>query len=101
MDWHTALVSLTLQSLKSMKVSDGSACLSACVGTNLNNDGISRYVATAALFLSQGLGLGEQAVIAMAPLRAGTGISGVPGAGLIVLLPVAILFDPFPARVSE
>jgi len=89
MNSSLATVPLTLQSLGRMKISDASSRLSACVGTNLNNDGIVLYDAMAALFLSQALGydltFSQQAVVAMASLMAGIGISGIPDAGLIVL----------------
>jgi Na+/H+-dicarboxylate symporter len=89
MNSSLATVPLTLQSLKRMKVSDASARLSACVGTNLNNDGIVLYDAMAALFLCQALGynldFSQQVTIAFASLMAGIGISGIPDAGLLVL----------------
>ena len=89
MNSSLATVPLTLQSLKRMKISDASARLSACVGTNLNNDGIVLYDAMAALFLCQALGyqldLSQQVVVALASLMAGIGISGIPDAGLLVL----------------
>jgi Na+/H+-dicarboxylate symporter len=72
-----------------MGVSDRSARLSACVGTNLNNDGITLYEAMAALFLAQAAGyslsLPQQGVVVMASVLAGAGIAGIPEAGLIVL----------------
>jgi Na+/H+-dicarboxylate symporter len=72
-----------------MGVSEESARLSACVGTNLNNDGITLYEAMAALFLAQAYGfdlsLGQQAVVVLASLMAGIGVAGIPEAGLIVL----------------
>jgi Na+/H+-dicarboxylate symporter len=85
-----ATVPVTLKCLtEKMGVSQDSARLSACVGTNLNNDGIVLYDAMAALFIAQAcgydLGLGEQAVIVLASLMAGIGIAGIPEAGLIVL----------------
>ncbi len=84
-----ATVPLTLRSLERMGVSPESARLSACVGTNLNNDGITLYDAMAALFLAQAcgfdLGLGQQATVVLASLMAGVGITGIPEAGLIVL----------------
>jgi DAACS family dicarboxylate/amino acid:cation (Na+ or H+) symporter len=84
-----ASVPLTLRCLSRMGVSDESARLSACVGTNLNNDGITLYDAMAALFLAQACGfdlsLGQQAVVVLASLMAGVGIAGIPEAGLIVL----------------
>jgi Na+/H+-dicarboxylate symporter len=89
MNSSLATVPLTLQSLKRMKISDGSARLSACVGTNLNNDGIVLYDAMAALFLCQALGynldFSQQVMVALASLMAGIGISGIPDAGLLVL----------------
>jgi Na+/H+-dicarboxylate symporter len=89
MNSSLATVPLTLQSLKRMNISDASARLSACVGTNLNNDGIVLYDAMAALFLCQALGynldFSQQVTIALASLMAGIGISGIPDAGLLVL----------------
>ena len=81
---------MTLRCLtEKMGVSQESARLSACVGTNLNNDGITLYDAMAALFIAQACGydlaLGQQAVIVLASLMAGVGIAGIPEAGLIVL----------------
>ncbi len=84
-----ATVPVTLACLDRMGVSKESARMSACIGTNLNNDGITLYEAMAALFLAQGLGydlsLGAQLTIVAASLMAGIGIAGIPEAGLIVL----------------
>ena len=84
-----ATVPVTLQSLDQMGVSPESARLSACVGTNFNNDGITLYEAMAALFLAQALGydltISAQLTIVLASLMAGVGIAGIPEAGLIVL----------------
>ena len=85
-----ATVPVTLRCLtEKMHVSDESARLSACVGTNLNNDGITLYEAMAALFLAQAYGfelsLGQQLTVVLASLMAGIGIAGIPEAGLIVL----------------
>jgi Na+/H+-dicarboxylate symporter len=85
-----ATVPVTLRCLTGkMGVSEESARLSACVGTNLNNDGITLYDAMAALFIAQACGfdlsLGQQAVVVLASLMAGIGIAGIPEAGLIVL----------------
>ena len=84
-----ATVPVTLRCLEKMGVSDASARLAACVGTNLNNDGITLYEAMAALFLAQAYGfdlsLGQQGVVVLASLMAGIGVAGVPEAGLIVL----------------
>jgi len=85
-----ATVPVTLECLKEkIGVSDESARLAACVGTNLNNDGITLYEAMAALFLAQAYGfdltVGQQAVVVLASLMAGIGVAGIPEAGLIVL----------------
>jgi Na+/H+-dicarboxylate symporter len=84
-----ATVPVTLRSLESMEVSPESARLAACIGTNLNNDGITLYEAMAALFLAQALGydlsFSAQITIVLASVMAGVGVAGVPEAGLIVL----------------
>lgn len=85
-----ATVPITLRTLtEKMGVSQQSARLSACVGTNLNNDGITLYEAMAALFIAQAvgydLGLGAQIGIVFSALVCGVGVAGIPEAGLIVL----------------
>ncbi len=81
---------VTLRCLDKMGVSPRSARLAACVGTNLNNDGILLYEAMAVLFVAQAIGVdltvGQQVLAASACVIAGIGISGVPDAGLISLL---------------
>jgi Na+/H+-dicarboxylate symporter len=63
--------------------------MSACVATNLNNDGILLYEAMAVLIVAQAfgipLGLGEQLTVAAMCVLASIGIAGVPEAGLISL----------------
>jgi DAACS family dicarboxylate/amino acid:cation (Na+ or H+) symporter len=84
-----ATLPVTLRSLKETGVSDGSARMSACVMTNLNNDGILLYEAMAALIVAQAYGiplaLGEQLGVAATCVLASVGIAGVPEAGLISL----------------
>jgi Na+/H+-dicarboxylate symporter len=84
-----ATLPVTLRSLKSMGVSEESAVVSACIGTNLNNDGILLYEAMAALIVAQAFGidlsLGQQLMIAATCVIASIGIAGVPEAGLISL----------------
>lgn len=86
-----ATVPVTLRCLTDkLKVSETSSRLAACVGTNLNNDGITLYEAMAALFLAQALGppdltLAQQIGVVLASIMAGIGVAGVPEAGLIVL----------------
>ena len=84
-----ATVPVTLHCLERMDVSPQSARLAACVGTNLNNDGVTLYEAMAALFLAQALGyelsIAHQLLIVAASIMAGIGVAGIPEAGLIVL----------------
>ncbi len=85
-----ATVPITLRTLtQKMGVSQQSARLSACVGTNLNNDGITLYEAMAALFLAQAVGydltLWQQLGVVFSALMCGVGVAGIPEAGLIVL----------------
>ncbi len=84
-----ATVPVTLQCLERMQVSPQSSRLAACIGTNLNNDGITLYEAMAALFLAQALGFDlpmvNQLLIVVASIIAGAGVAGIPEAGLIVL----------------
>ena len=84
-----ATVPITLRCLERMRVSSQSARLAACVGTNLNNDGITLYEAMAALFLAHALGydlpMSKQIVIVVASIIAGAGVAGIPEAGMIVL----------------
>jgi Na+/H+-dicarboxylate symporter len=84
-----ATVPVTLRCLERMHVSPQSSRLAACVGTNLNNDGITLYEAMAALFLAQALGfdlpMANQFLIVVASIIAGAGVAGIPEAGLIVL----------------
>ncbi|OQW37533.1 MAG: C4-dicarboxylate ABC transporter [Nitrospira sp. SG-bin1] len=96
-----ATVPVTLRCLERMQISPQSARLAACVGTNLNNDGITLYEAMAALFLAHALGydlpLSKQIVIVAASIIAGAGVAGIPEAGMIVLplvLAAAGLPDP-------
>lgn len=98
-----ATLPLTLNALKKLKVSEGSARLAACIGTNLNNDGILLYEVVAVLFVTQAfgwsLGIGQQLILALICLVATIGVAGIPDAGMISLslvlssvgLPVEIL----------
>jgi DAACS family dicarboxylate/amino acid:cation (Na+ or H+) symporter len=84
-----ATVPVTLRCLRDMRVGEASARVSACIGTNLNNDGIILYEAMATVFLCQAFGynlsFAHQVTIVLASVMAGVGIAGVPEAGLIVL----------------
>ncbi len=97
-----ATVPVTLRCLERMQVSAQSARLAACVGTNLNNDGITLYEAMAALFLAQALGydlpMAKQVLIVLASIIAGAGVAGIPEAGLIVL-PLVLAAAGLPDQV--
>lgn len=84
-----ATAPMTLKALDRMHVSESSARLSACVGTNFNNDGITLYEAITALFIAQAAGmelpLSQQASILLAALAGSMGIAGIPNSGLIIL----------------
>lgn len=84
-----ATLPVTLKSLEKMGVSTESARLAACVGTNLNHDGILLYEAMAVLFVAQAhgvqLSMSAQALASVSCLVASFGIAGIPDAGLISL----------------
>lgn len=85
-----ATLPVTLRCLKEkLYVSDDSARLAACVGTNLNHDGIILYEAAAVIFIAQAFSIPldarAQVTVALASVMAGIGIAGVPEAGLITL----------------
>ncbi len=84
-----ATLPLSLKALEKLKVSASSARLSACVGTNLNNDGILLYEVAAALFLAQAYGIHlsvwQQLGVAGVCVFATVGVAGVPEAGIISL----------------
>lgn len=98
-----ATLPLTLNALKKLKVSEGSARLAACIGTNLNNDGILLYEVVAALFVAQAFGwhlsIGQELILSLICVVATIGVAGVPDAGMISLslvlssvgLPIEIL----------
>jgi DAACS family dicarboxylate/amino acid:cation (Na+ or H+) symporter len=99
-----ATLPVTLRCLTGrLGVSQESARLAACVGTNLNHDGIILYEAGAAVFLAQAfgypLGLEQQVAIALSAVMAGIGIAGVPEAGLITL-PLVLAAAGLPEQVA-
>ena len=79
----------TLKALERLKVSPSSSRLSACIGTNFNNDGILLYEVVAALFLIQAYGitlsLPAQFLVAFISVVACIGVAGIPEAGIISL----------------
>lgn len=83
-------VPVTLKALtERLGVSDQSARLSTCVGTNFNNDGITLYEAMAAIFVAQAVGLeqslGVQINAVIVCVLASLGSAGIPQSGLVML----------------
>lgn len=84
-----ATLPVTLRALDRLGVSRGASALGACVGTNLNNDGIILYEGMALLFVAQASGIEltvvEQMLAAAVCMFAAMGVAGVPEAGFISL----------------
>ena len=84
-----ATLPLTLASLEDLKVSKKASTLGACVGTNLNNDGILLYEGMAVFFVAQAAGiemsLATQLTAALICVMGTIGIAGIPEAGFITL----------------
>ncbi|HLP00100.1 MAG TPA: dicarboxylate/amino acid:cation symporter [Fimbriimonas sp.] len=84
-----ATLPLTLKALEKLNVSKESSRMAACIGTNLNNDGILLYEAFAVLIVAQALNiemtLATQLSVAVICVIATLGIAGVPEAGIISL----------------
>jgi Na+/H+-dicarboxylate symporter len=84
-----ATLPLTLKTLDNLKVSKKASTLGACVGTNLNNDGILLYEGMAVFFVAQAAGiqmdLTTQLTAALICVMGTIGIAGIPEAGFITL----------------
>lgn len=84
-----ATLPLTLHALDELGVRKSASRLGACVGTNLNNDGILLYEAMAVLFVCQAYGLelsfGEQLSTVLLCVVAAIGVAGIPEAGVVSL----------------
>ena len=89
MNSSLASLPITLKALEKLKVSPSASRLSACVGTNFNNDGILLYEVVAALFLIQSYGIElpflSQVLVALISIVACLGVAGIPEAGIISL----------------
>ncbi len=63
--------------------------MTACIGTNFNNDGTALYQATAVLFMAQALGyqlsLGDQVVVMLTTLVASVGAGGIPSGSFVTM----------------
>lgn len=84
-----ATLPLTLTALKKLGISDRSASLGAGVATNLNNDGIVLYEASAVFFIAALVhadwSTAQMLLAALTCIVASMGITGVPEAGFISL----------------
>src|SRR5689334_16067710 len=84
-----ATIPITLKSLAPSGISRRSSQLTACIGTNFNNDGTALYQATAVLFIAQAmgfeLGLGDQVMIVLTTLIASVGAGGIPSGSFVTL----------------
>lgn len=84
-----ATLPITLNALNTLGVSKASSRLGACIGTNLNNDGILLYECVAVIFVTQAYGIHlpfeVQIFIIILCLLAAVGVAGVPEAGIVSL----------------
>ncbi|MBI1333870.1 MAG: cation:dicarboxylase symporter family transporter [Armatimonadetes bacterium] len=114
-----ATLPLTLKALDNLGISKESSRMGACIGTNLNNDGILLYEAFGVIIVSQAIGLdlslSSQITIALMCVLTALGIAGVPEAGIIslaiilgtlgysadVLLPILLTVDWIIARMRS
>ena len=103
-----ATLPLTLASLDQLKVSRQASTLAACVGTNLNNDGIILYEVVTALAVASASGIDlpfiQQITLAGLCLVAAMGVAGVPEAGFVslslVLTTLALPTEMLPLLLS-
>ena len=103
-----ATLPLTLASLDQLKVSRRASTLAACVGTNLNNDGIILYEVVTALAVASASGIDlpfiQQIILAGLCLVAAMGVAGVPEAGFVslslVLTTLALPTEMLPLLLS-
>lgn len=87
---------LTLRALDKLGVSRRASTLSACIGTNLNNDGIILYECFTFLAIAQALGMdlpvATQVLAAVYCVIMAMGVAGVPEAGVVALTLVLSAF---------
>jgi Na+/H+-dicarboxylate symporter len=84
-----ATIPITLRSLERLGISRRSSQLTACIGTNFNNDGTALYQATAVLFMAQALGYDlsilDQIMIMLTTLVASVGAGGIPSGSFVTM----------------
>ena len=95
-----ATIPITLRALERLGISRRSSQLTACIGTNFNNDGTALYQATAVLFMAQALGyqlsIADQVVVMLTTLVASVGAGGIPS-GSFVTMPLIFAAVRLPA----
>jgi DAACS family dicarboxylate/amino acid:cation (Na+ or H+) symporter len=96
-----ATIPITLKALERLGISRRSSQLTACIGTNFNNDGTALYMATAVLFMAQSLGyelaILDQVLIVLTTLVASIGAGGIPS-GSFVTMPLIFAAVKLPAE---
>jgi Na+/H+-dicarboxylate symporter len=96
-----ATIPITLRSLERLGISRRSSQLTACIGTNFNNDGTALYMATAVLFMAQALDIDlsipDQILIMLTTLVASVGAGGIPS-GSFVTMPLIFAAVRMPAE---
>jgi Na+/H+-dicarboxylate symporter len=84
-----ATIPITLRSLERLGISRRSSQLTACIGTNFNNDGTALYQATAVLFMAQALGyhlsILDQIMVMLTTLVASVGAGGIPSGSFVTM----------------
>jgi Na+/H+-dicarboxylate symporter len=84
-----ATIPITLRALERLGISRRSSQLTACIGTNFNNDGTALYQATAVLFMAQALGyqlsIAEQVIVMLTTLVASVGAGGIPSGSFVTM----------------
>ena len=84
-----ATIPITLRALERLGTSRRSSQLTACIGTNFNNDGTALYQATAVLFMAQALGyelsIADQVIVMLTTLVASVGAGGIPSGSFVTM----------------
>jgi Na+/H+-dicarboxylate symporter len=84
-----ATIPITLRALQRLGISRRSSQLTACIGTNFNNDGTALYQATAVLFMAQALGyqlsIADQVLVMLTTLVASVGAGGIPSGSFVTM----------------
>jgi Na+/H+-dicarboxylate symporter len=84
-----ATIPITLRALERLGISRRSSQLTACIGTNFNNDGTALYQATAVLFMAQALGyrlsIADQVTVMLTTLVASVGAGGIPSGSFVTM----------------